>query len=78
MNIKGFTFEIFYVPHSNKWSVIVKDRGVRIAATFLIECGSTIDEACDKIEHFCVSAVTSQSISDMMNGYENKHRRDAG
>ena len=78
MNIKGYTFDIFYVPHSNKWSVIVKDRGVRIAAPFLIECGENIEEACSKVIEYCRVATMSENLGDMMNSYENKHRKDAG
>ncbi len=78
MNIQGFTLEIFYVPHKQKWSVLVKDRGVRIAAPFLIECGSTMQEVCDKVVQFCAGASYSESLNDMMNVYENKHRKDAG
>ena len=76
MNMMGFTFDLFCVPHSRKWSVIVKDRGVRLNAPFLVECGETMEQAVECLLHYFNTAKTMDNITDVWNAYENKHRKD--
>ena len=78
MIMTGFTFDLFCVPHSRKWSIIVKDKGVRLNAPFLVECAETMEEACDKLLHYYNTSKTMDNLTDVWNNYENKHRKDAG
>lgn len=77
MNFQSCNFEIFYVPHSQKWSVIVKQKGLRLNLPFLIECAPDIKGVAEIIKVFVEANEHTKDVHEQINNYENQNRKGA-
>ena len=73
MNINELSFDVFYIPHSKKWSTKVVHKGVRIAAPFLIECADTPYEMFNKLAIWIEQMNGQPTLSEQIKGYVEKN-----